>query len=103
MLSVEVNFGRKKFKYPIENHIKISIINFQDELENQQKQWQDTFYGKLLNDDEIDNLLRQLVDLYDEDSIEEKLNKTWKEAIDLCRKESFSTYEQIGKFLTQTF
>ncbi|CAG8817738.1 43344_t:CDS:2, partial [Gigaspora margarita] len=70
-------------------------IEDKNELENQQKQCQDTFYGKLLNNDEIDNLLRQLVDLYDEDSIEEKLNKTWKEAIDLYRKESFSIYEQI--------
>ncbi|CAG8649882.1 34227_t:CDS:2 [Gigaspora margarita] len=89
--SVEANYGHKKFKYPIENHINISIINFQNELKNQQQQWQDTFYGKFLNNDEIDNLLRQLADLYDEDTIE------------LCRKESLSTYAQIAKFLTQTF
>ncbi|CAG8770501.1 30732_t:CDS:2, partial [Gigaspora margarita] len=54
-------------------------------------QLQDTFYGKFLNNDEIDKLLRQLADLYNEDTIE------------LCRKESLSTYTQIAKFLTQTF
>ncbi|KAF0546078.1 hypothetical protein F8M41_001619 [Gigaspora margarita] len=61
-----------------------------------------------LNNDEVNNLLEQLAleqlaGLYDEDSLEVKLNKTWKEAIELCRKESLATYEQISKFLTQAF
>ncbi|CAG8544836.1 116_t:CDS:2 [Dentiscutata erythropus] len=76
---------------------------YRNELENQQQQRQDTFYDKLLNNDEVNNLLRQLADLCEEDSIEEKLNKTWKEAINLCRKKPLSTYEQISKFLIQTF
>lgn len=74
-----------------------------DELENQQQQLQNSIYGKMLNNDEVNNLLEQLAGLYDEDSLEVKLNKTWKEAIDLCRKESLATYEQISKFLTQAF
>ncbi|CAG8770504.1 30733_t:CDS:2, partial [Gigaspora margarita] len=57
----------------------------------------------MLKNDEGNNLLEQLADLYNEDSIEEKFNKAWKEAIDLCRKESLTTCEQISKFLTQAF
>ncbi|CAG8787271.1 37781_t:CDS:2, partial [Gigaspora margarita] len=81
---------------------KINKI-YNDELENQQQQLQNSIYGKKLNNDEVINLLEQLAGLYDEDSLEVKLNKTWKEAIDLCRKESLATYKQISKFLTQAF